>query len=95
MRNSQSLEGITEVQGVESLELFRRLSRSLQQLTLGSGFNNSLEHVNLPNCRKSLTFGPFGFDFNCSLEGINFALWNIYCNFWEGNIKVMKFPGRT
>eukprot|EP00435_Cladocopium_sp_Y103_P032240 s1318_g8.t1 len=64
-----SLEGITELQGVESLELLRILPRSLQQLTLGSGFNESLEHVNLPNCLQSLTFG---FDFNCTLEGIHF-----------------------
>lgn len=80
MRNSQSLEGVTEVQGVESLEF-----------TAAQWLQHFGASVNLPNCRKSLTFGPegpLGFDFNCSLEGINFALWNIYCNFWEGNMKV-------
>ena len=46
------------------------LPDSLQSLSFGSFFNQSLEGVNLPDSLQSLSFGSF---FNQSLEGVKFT----------------------
>ena len=60
------LEGITKIHGLERLNKIA-LPSSLQSLTFGSHFNQSLENVTLPSSLQSLTFGAC---FNQSLENV-------------------------
>ena len=62
-----SLQGITELAGVESLHTLNHLPKSLQKLTLGWHFNLRLDGVKLPHGLQSLTFGE---EFNQTLDGL-------------------------
>ena len=76
-----SLEGVTHLTTRSPLCLLY-LPKSLISLTLGKGFNQSLEHVTLPGSLQNLTFGDH---FNQSLECVTLpgSLQNLTfgCNF--------------
>ena len=61
------LQGITQIVGAPTVQ-FDLLPQTLEMLSFGGRFNQSLEGVNLPSNLQSLTFGH---DFNQSLEGVN------------------------
>ena len=54
---------------------------SLQSLSFGERFNQSLDRVTLPSGLQSLTFGP---NFNEDLEKVK----------WPSNLKSLTFSGR-
>ena len=60
-RSTSLLAFLTLPNGLQSL--------TLQSLTFGFDFNQSLDGLTLPNGQQSLTFG---FDFNQSLDGVTF-----------------------
>ena len=67
-----ALEGITRIQdtlimGATATEYLHHLPQSLEHLTFGSDFNESLEQVTLPRSLQSLAFGDA---FNQSLERV-------------------------
>ena len=66
-----ALEGVTQIAGVTSANIsnmcLQNLPKSLQSLTFGWAFNESLEQVHLPNNLQSLTSGN---GFNQSLEQV-------------------------
>ena len=64
-----ALEGLTQMEGTTLGEYVHHLPQSLNHLTFGRRFNESLEGVTLPNNLQSLTFGH---DFNQSLKGVPF-----------------------
>ena len=63
------LEGLTQISGEISIEYLYRLPQSLQSLTFGDEFNQSLDLVTLPSSLHSLTFGNI---FNQNLERMTF-----------------------
>ena len=63
-----SLQGITELAGVESWHTLNNLPKSLQKLTLGKRFlDPRLNRMKLPNGLQSLTLGRY---FNQPLDGL-------------------------
>eukprot|EP00435_Cladocopium_sp_Y103_P050236 s19_g15.t1 len=62
-----ALEGVVRIKGVTRAKCLQFLPQSLQHLTFGGRFNQSLEQVTLPSTLQSLTFG---YRFNQSLEQV-------------------------
>lgn len=59
------LEGVTRIEGLDSLEQLRALPSTLREATLASDFDQSLESVSLPDQLQLLRFGN---EFNQSLQ---------------------------
>eukprot|EP00435_Cladocopium_sp_Y103_P061201 s312_g22.t2 len=64
-----ALEGVTQLEGAEPGEYLCHLPSSLQSLSFGRDFNQSVERVTLPSSLQSLSFGD---KFNQSLELVTF-----------------------
>eukprot|EP00435_Cladocopium_sp_Y103_P005670 s596_g1.t2 len=62
-----ALEGVTEIANTSVTKSLQNLPGSLEKLTLGHAFNESLEGVTLPSSLQSLKFGA---EFNQSLEQV-------------------------
>eukprot|EP00435_Cladocopium_sp_Y103_P046332 s2372_g13.t1 len=64
-----ALEGVTQIEGttIAMFKYLNNLPKSLESLTFGESFNQSLERVILPSTLQSLTFGSC---FNQSLERV-------------------------
>ena len=62
-----ALEGVTRIQGSNSRDYLHHLPESLEHLTFGEAFNQSLEGVNMPRSLQTLSFGH---RFNQGLEGV-------------------------
>ena len=62
-----ALEGVTQMSSIAPNECLYYLPKSLENLTFGNEFNQSLEQVTLPRNLQSLTFGH---GFNQSLEHV-------------------------
>jgi len=64
-----ALEGGTQIEGttIAMFKYLNNLPKTLESLTFGDSFNQSLKQVTLPNSLQSLTFGSC---FNQSLQGV-------------------------
>lgn len=64
-----ALEGVTQIEGttIAMFKYLNNLPKTLESLTFGDSFNQSLKQVTLPNSLQSLTFGSC---FNQSLQGV-------------------------
>lgn len=67
-----ALEGVTQIAGVTSANIsnmcLQNLPKSLQSLTFGWAFNESLQRLTLPNNLQSVSFG---YCFDQSLEQVH------------------------
>ena len=59
-----AMQGVTRIEGTTAKGPLHNMPQTVEHLTLGSGFNDSLENVTLPCSLQTLTFGT---DFNQSL----------------------------
>eukprot|EP00435_Cladocopium_sp_Y103_P033618 s2736_g8.t1 len=66
-QNEIALQGVTWISGATTMKYLRHLPESLEHLTFGSGFSQSLARVTLPSSLRTLTFG---YSFDQSLEGV-------------------------
>eukprot|EP00438_Fugacium_kawagutii_P013948 Skav203414 [mRNA] locus=scaffold1743:285672:286487:- [translate_table: standard] len=62
-----ALEGLSHIKGAIAGKYLSHLPRSLEDLTFGDYFNQSMEGVTLPSGLRNLTFGEY---FNQSMEGV-------------------------
>ena len=62
-----ALQGVTQIAGATTTKYLHHLPESLEHLTFGNEFNQSLEGVTLPSSLQTLTFGS---DFDQSLEHV-------------------------
>jgi len=52
-----ALQGVTRIAGATTTQYLRHLPETIEHLTFGKGFNQSLEGVTLPSSLQTLTFG--------------------------------------
>ena len=86
-----ALQGVTQIAGATTTKYLHHLPESLEHLTFGNEFNQSLEGVTLPSNLQTLTFGD---DFNQSLERVTLpnSLHTLPFENWNQSLEGVTLP---